>query len=69
MDDKVILVESKVYEETVKAYKEIGLDATQTAYLFGAKPVLSVAQDLDLVRQGVKTRKPARYGKKVVVEK
>lgn len=44
------------YEETVKA-------------LCGARPVLSIDQDLELVEQGIKTRKPVQYGKKVVVKK
>lgn len=42
------------YEEIIKA-------------LCGARPVLSIEQDLELVRRGVKTRKPVQYGKKVVV--
>lgn len=62
MDDKTIFVEPKEYEE-------IDLDATQVAYLFGARPVLSIEQDLKLVEQGVKTRKAVQYGKKVVVKK
>ena len=49
-------------------YGEINLDATQIAYLFGARPVLSIEQDLELVKQGVKTRKPVQYGKKVIIK-
>ena len=61
MDDKVIFVEPKDYEGRALA--------AARDYLFVGKPVLSVEQDLDLVKQGVKTRKPVQYGKKVVVER
>ena len=39
------------------------------AYLFGARTVLSIEQDLEMVKLGFKTRKPVQYGKKVVVRK
>lgn len=43
--------------------------AEARAYLFSARPALSIEKDLELVRRGVKTRKPVQYGKKVVVKK
>ncbi len=65
-DDKVIIV-------TPEQYNGIDVDATQmariTSDLFGARTVLSIEQDLELVKQGIKTRKPVQYGKKVVVKK
>ncbi len=65
-DDKVILV-------TPEQYNEIDVDATQmtriTSDLFGARAILSIDQDLELVKQGIKTRKPVQYGHKVVVRK
>lgn len=61
-DDKVILV-------TPEQYKEINVDATQMARLFDRRVILSVEQDLDLVKQGIKTRKPIKYGHKVIVRK
>ena len=59
-DDKVILV-------TPEQYNEIYVEATQMAKLFDTRVILSVEQDLELVRQGVKTRKPVKYGWKVKV--
>lgn len=61
-DDKVILV-------TPEQYKEINVDATQMARLFDTRVILSVEQDLDLVRQGIKTRKPVQYGRKVIIRR
>lgn len=61
-DDKVILV-------TPEQYNEIDVDATQMAKLFDSRVILSVEQDLDLVRQGIKTRKPVQYGHKVIVRR
>lgn len=59
-DDKVILV-------TPEQYNEIGVDATQIAKLFDGRVILSVEQDLELVRNDIKTRKPIKYGHKVKV--
>ena len=59
-DDKVILV-------TPEQANEIDVDATQMARLFDSMVILSVEQDLELVRQGIKTRKPIKYGHKVKV--
>ena len=61
-DDKVILV-------TPEQYNEIDVDATQMAKLFDSRVILSVEQDLDLVRQGIKTRKPVQYGHKVIIRR
>lgn len=61
-DDKVILV-------TPEQYKEIDVDATQLAKLFDTRVILSIEQDLELVKQGVKTRKPVQYGHKVIVRR
>lgn len=60
MDDKVIFVEPKDYEGRAIAAAQ--------AHFF-ARPVLSIEQDLKLVEQGIKTRKPVQYGKKVVVKR
>ena len=50
--------------------KEINVDVGQLNYLLhGSRYQLSVDQDLDLVRQGIKTRKPVQYGKKVIVRR
>ena len=59
-DDKVIIV-------TPEQYNEIDVDVTQMARLFDRRVILSVEQDLELVRQGIKTRKPIKYGHKVIV--
>ena len=50
------------------SYGEIDVDETQLANFF-ARPVLSIEQDLELVKQGVKTRKPVQYGHKVIIRK
>jgi len=38
-------------------------------YLLNARPMLSIEQDLELVKQGVKTRKPVVYGHKVMIKR
>lgn len=49
-------------------YGEIDIDETQLANFF-ARPVLSIEQDLELVKKGIKTRKPVQYGHKVIVRR
>ena len=63
MDDKVIIIEPKDCEE-------IDIDETQMDDLdFFGRPVLTIEQDLERVRQCIKTRKPIQYGTKVVIKK
>lgn len=61
MDDKVIIVEPKDYEGRALA-------AARDYFLYG-RPVLSVEQDLELAKQGVKIRKSVQYGHKVIVRR
>ena len=53
----------------VKDCEEINLDVAQLAYIYGARPVLSIDQDLELVKKGVKTRKPVMYGNRVIIRR